>query len=143
MFMQLRALDISDYEEVFALWQGTPGIGLNEADEKGEIARYLARNPGMSFVAVEGTRIIGAVLCGHDGRRGFIHHMVVRPECRKSGCGRALEQAALNALAREGIEKCHLFVKKENALGKSFWERLGWQERADLYTFSHDVKMPE
>lgn len=137
--MLIRKMTISDYEEVYSIWSGMPGIGLSDADERGAIGKYLLRNPGMSFVAVEEGKIIGAVLCGHDGRRGYLHHMVVAPSCRKKGTGRALAQAALDALSREGIAKCHLFVKKGNALAESFWSAVGWQRRDDLLIFSCDV----
>lgn len=137
--MHIRGFAMSDYDEVYSLWNGMPGIGLSDADERGAIEKYLHRNPGMSFVAVDAGRIVGAVLCGHDGRRGYLHHMVVAPSCRQKGTGRALAQAALDALFREGITKCHLFVKKGNALAGSFWSAVGWQRRDDLLIFSANV----
>ncbi len=138
--MHIREFVIADYDAVYDLWEGMPGIGLSQADDRCEIGKYLARNPGMSFVAVEGDGIVGAVLCGHDGRRGYIHHMAVDPAFRGRGAGRALFRAASDALAREGIAKCHLFVKKGNALAESFWTALGWQRRDDLLMFSYDIE---
>jgi ribosomal protein S18 acetylase RimI-like enzyme len=135
----LRAMTIDDYDAVLALWKAAEGVGLSEADEQPAIARYLNRNPGMSFVACDSRRIIGAVLCGHDGRRGYLHHMVVAPQYRRQGLGRQLAERCLAALAAEGIDKCHLFIFGGNAAGAAFWKRIGWTERTDLAILSKQV----
>ena len=137
--MVIAEMSIADYEEVYALWAATQGIGLSAADERDAITRYLARNPGMSFVARdEQGRLAGAVLCGHDGRRGFLHHLAVRPDCRGHGTGRALAERCLAALSKEGITKCHLFVYGANQGGRAFWEKIGWNERTTLVIMSVD-----
>lgn len=135
--MQINEMTLADYDEVYALWQATEGVGLSSADSREAIGRYLARNPGMSFVARgEQGELVGTVLCGHDGRRGFLHHLAVKADCRRQGAGRALVECCLSVLAAEGIEKCHLFVYKDNHSGRAFWEKIGWEERTTLVIMS-------
>ena len=131
--VSIRLMETGDYDQVYALWLSTPGMGLNSIDDTREgIARYLQRNPATSFVAeVEGA-IVGVILCGHDGRRGLIHHTAVKPELRRRGVGKALWDAAADALKQEGITKAWLVVKQENELGNAFWEQLGFENRLDL-----------
>ena len=123
---QIEPMRIEDFEAVFDLWQRTEGIGLNESDSKEQIAAYLDRNPGLSFVARKGSQVIGAGLCGHDGRRGYLHHLAVEKGFRRQGVGRNLVEACLTQLARHGILKCNLFVFAENGSGEAFWFRNGW-----------------
>jgi N-acetylglutamate synthase len=131
---------MTDYEDVLLLWQASEGVGLSEADAPARICSYLERNPELSFVAREGTLLAGAVLCGHDGRRGFIHHLAVHPSYRRRGLGRRLVEQCLHALADAGIDKCHLFVFHKNIGAVAFWERLGWQQRLDLITMSRRLE---
>ncbi len=137
---QIRPFHIDDYDAVFALWRETEGVGLSQADERPAIARYLDRNPGLSFVATMHSRIIAAVLCGHDGRRGFIHHLAVQAEYQKQGIGQALVERCVDALRQEGIDKCHLFVYATNANARTFWRRLDWQPRDDLVLMSKMIR---
>ena len=123
---------ISDYDRVYALWKKAEGIGLGESDAREAIARFLKRNPNLSVVATAGRRIVGAILCGHDGRRGYLHHLVVSPRLRRKGLGRRLVAVCLDKLHSEGIPKCNLFVFASNASGKAFWRRIGWTVRSDL-----------
>jgi putative acetyltransferase len=122
-------MTLADHDEVIALWRATEGIGLTVSDEREAIGAYLTRNPGMSFVAVAGGRIVGAVLGGHDGRRGYLHHLAVTPTWRRRGIGRALVEAALKAA---GMLKCNLFLYAHNESGQTFWEKQGWAAREDL-----------
>jgi ribosomal protein S18 acetylase RimI-like enzyme len=122
-----------DYDSVYDLWNGTPGVGLNSIDDsRAGIEKYLRRNPSSCFVAHEGGALAGVILSGHDGRRGMIYHMTVRPEFRRTGVGRALVSAALDALRGEGITKVMLVAMKTNETGNSFWEALGFTKRDDL-----------
>jgi ribosomal protein S18 acetylase RimI-like enzyme len=100
---------------------------------------YLARNPGMSFVACDGGRVVGAVLCGTDGRRGYLHHLAVAAPDRQRGLGRALVQRCLDALAAAGITKCHLFVFAPNIPARNFWTRIGWRLREDIVVMSRQM----
>lgn len=126
----------SDHAAAYALWQRTPGVGLSDADSPEAIAAFLARNPGLSFVACERGDLVGTILCGHDGRRGLIHHLVVSPAQRRQGLGRALLGRALAGLRTAGIGKCHLMVFRTNAEGAAFWRRVGATERVELALFS-------
>ena len=125
-----------DIPAALALWQGLPGIGLRDADSPPALARFLRRNPGLSFVAVAGGELVGVSLAGHDGRRGYLHHVAVRPDCRKRGTGRRLVEACVGALKAEGIEKVNFWVKADNAAGLAFWNRLGGRERTDIVVVS-------
>jgi ribosomal protein S18 acetylase RimI-like enzyme len=132
----------ADYDDVWALWRSAPGIGLSEADERGAIERYLLRNPGMSFVARADGRLAGAVLCGHDGRRGYLHHLAVDPAFRGRGLGRQLVARCLAGLHAAGVAKCHLFVRRSNPAAAGFWRRSGWEERIDIRMFSRSEPDP-
>ncbi|MDR3051877.1 MAG: GNAT family N-acetyltransferase [Oscillospiraceae bacterium] len=133
--MKIRKFKIDDYDAVYALWRRTSGMGLNDVDDSREgIARYLKRNPHTCFVAdaEDECGIIGVIMSGHDGRRGFIHHTCVASEIRHSGIGTRLVDAALEALRAEGITKVALVVFGRNGGGNAFWERLGFTARPDL-----------
>lgn len=131
--MNIRLMSIADYENVYDLWLRTPGMGLNTTDDSREgIARYLQRNPNTCFVAEDGDRVVGVILSGHDGRRGFIHHTAVLSAYRNRGIGRALVDRALAALEAEGIHKVALVVFERNEDGNAFWEKLGFTVREDL-----------
>ena len=132
--MNIRPMSIADYNQLRALWLSTPGMGLNDLDDSREgIARFIARNPSTSFVATENDfDVIGAIMCGHDGRRGYIYHTCVRADRQDEGIGRALVEAALDALKAEGIHKVALVVFDRNEKGNAFWEKLGFTTREDL-----------
>lgn len=131
--MNIRLMQIDDYPAVYALWLATPGMGLNDVDDSSEgIAKFLARNPHTCFVAQEQDKVVGVIMCGHDGRRAFIYHLAVAQDCRRRGIGRALPDAALRALEKEGIAKAALVVFARNAQGNAFWEKCGFDNRPDL-----------
>ena len=123
-----------DYDQLHALWLATPGMGLNDLDDSREgVARFIARNPRTCFVATEkGFDVIGAIMCGHDGRRGYIYHTCVRADRQGEGVGRALVEAALDALNAEGIHKVALVVFARNEKGNAFWARMGFTAREDI-----------
>jgi ribosomal protein S18 acetylase RimI-like enzyme len=129
---EVLAMQIADFEEVEQLWRNTPGVGLNESDTRPNIALFLERNPKMSFVARNGGSLVAAVLCGHDGRRGYLHHLAVAQEHRGLGLGKSLLNHCLDQLARLGILKCNIFVYANNAEGEAFWIHHGWEKRSDL-----------
>jgi ribosomal protein S18 acetylase RimI-like enzyme len=136
--IEYSALTMADYPEVIALWEGMPGIGLSSADSPEAIARYLNRNPGVSFVARKDGKVIGAVLGGHDGRRGYLQHLAVVPGSRHHGVGKTLVEKCLGALNKQGIKRCHIFVYSNNETGLKFWEYAGWFRRDNLLIMSHD-----
>lgn len=132
----IRSFHPSDHVAAMALWRSTPGVGLSDADERAPMERFLARNPGLSFVAVDGPGLLGTILCGHDGRRGLIHHLVVSPAARRQGLGRRLLAAGLQALRAQGIAKCHLLVFRDNREGLAFWRGVSAVERVELALYS-------
>ena len=127
-----RIMNIDDYEAAYALWIKC-GNGLNDKDDSREgIDKYLKRNPRTSFVAIIDEKVVGVILCGHDGRRGIIQHACVSPECRRMGIGAELVNLALTALKEEGINKVLLVAFKKNEKGNAFWESQGFTLRDDL-----------
>lgn len=130
---RFRPLGLADYDEVRALWERSSGIGLNESDTREAIALFLERNPGLSRVALapDGT-IAGAVLSGHDGRRGYLHHLAVDESHRRRGLGSRLVEQALQDLRALGIPKTNIYLFADNAAGRAFWLREGWSVRDDL-----------
>lgn len=131
--MEIRKLTIDDYNEIYDFWISTPGMGLNDIDDsKVGIDKYLKRNPNTCFVAIISNKIVGAILSGHDGRRGYIYHTAISVACRNRGIGNALLNSALAALYDEGISKVALVVFKNNKIGNMFWEHTGFNTREDL-----------
>ena len=137
--ISIQTMSIEDYARVIGLWRSMDGVGLSAADEKESIAKYLDRNPGMSFTARVNGKIVGAVLAGHDGRRGYLHHLAVQPLYGRQGLGRALVRAALVSLEREGIQKCHIFIFADNETGRAFWKKTGFDLRDDLIIMSENI----
>ena len=136
MSVVIREMTIEDYDAVLALWQVSEGVGLSDADSEESIGLYLDRNPGLSFVAHGGKHLVGAVLCGHDARRGYIHHLAVSKPHRRQGLGRALVERCLTALRQDGIDKCHIFVFADNQDTIAFWKSIGWTQRVELVVMS-------
>lgn len=132
-------MDISDYSDVIKLWSMTESMALRDADSQENIGRYLKRNPGLSFVALNETSIVGAVLVGTDGRRGYVQHLAVSLLLRGQGIGRQLLSHSINALSQQGIEKTHLFVANENTGAQRLYEKLGWFARDEVRMFSYNA----
>jgi N-acetylglutamate synthase len=139
MNLEYSEFNMNDYGEAIALWHSSEGIGLSAADSPVRIATYLARNPGLSFVARVGETLVGAVLCGHDGRRGYLHHLAVDPVWRGKGIGQTLVKHCLSALSAHGIDKCHIFVIASNQSGRDFWQKIGWKERPEIVLMSRET----
>jgi putative acetyltransferase len=130
--IDILPMGLADFHQVVDLWQNTEGVGLNESDSRSNIESYLNRNPGMSFVARNGEQLVGAVLCGHDGRRGYLHHLAVARSHRGQKIGKQLVEACLRRLAADGILKCNIFLYSNNTSGELFWSSNGWNKRDDL-----------
>lgn len=139
--VRFRLMGIDDYDAVIALWQGVEGLRLRDADSREGIERYLLRNEGLSFLAEipssgSGRKVVGTVMAGHDGKRGYLQHLCVSAECRRQSIGARLTTLSLDALAKEGILKTYLFALNKNAAGQDYWRGRGWQERNDFSVFS-------
>jgi ribosomal protein S18 acetylase RimI-like enzyme len=137
--MTIDELHITDYEEAYALWSRTEGMGLSTADQRGPIERFLRRNPGLSTAARDDGLLVGTVMAGHDGRRGYLYHLAVDPAHRTRGVGRAVVARSLERLQAEGIERCLIFVFATNAAGQAYWRAVGWDERSDIRIYSKDL----
>ena len=132
----IRPMTMADYDGVIALMHQTPGVSVREADSRDAIERYLLRNPGLSFVAEDGAALVGCIMSGHDGRRGYLQHLLVVPAYRERGVASALIEACLAGLESIGILKSHIDVLATNETGQRFWARRGWMLRTDLRRYS-------
>lgn len=131
--MNIRVMTIEDYEQVYQLWLSCEGMGLNDVDDsEAGIERFLIRNPRTCFVAEENGKIVGVIMSGNDGRRGYIYHTAVAPEQRHKGIATALVNTAVSTLKSLGIYKIALVVFERNADGNAFWEKMGFSSRDDL-----------
>ena len=130
---EIRVMTIDDYDAVYKLWQSIHGFGIRSIDDSREgVERFLKRNPTTSVVAVVNKQIVGAILCGHDGRRGCFYHVCVKEGFRKRGIGKTMAVACMMALRKEHINKVNLIAFKTNSLGNHFWQGAGWTFRKDL-----------
>ena len=135
--MLYRCMQISDYDPVMRLWQTCEGLSLRDADSQAGIEKYLARNPGLSFVAQKGPQIVGSIMAGHDGKRGYIQHLAVAEEARKRGVASKLVEHCLEALKAQGIVKSHVHVLEHNESGRHFWSDRGWMHRSEIVMYSY------
>lgn len=129
----LRVMQIEDYEQIYKLWMTIDGFGIRTIDDSYEgVERFIKRNPTTSVVAECDGKIVGAILCGHDGRRGCLYHVCVHKEYRKRGIGKAMVVFCMKALQAEQINKVSLIAFKSNVVGNAFWKSAGWTFREDL-----------
>ena len=131
--MKIRQMKIEDYEEVYHLWKRIRGFGIRSMDDSREgVERFLKRNPTTSVVAEEDGKIVGAILCGHDGRRGCLYHVCVDEAYRRHGIGKAMVVKTMEALKEERINKVCLIAFTSNDIGNAFWNTIGWTKREDM-----------
>jgi len=126
--IKTREFSISDYDAALELWQRVEGLEIAEGDDREGIAYFLARNPGLSRVATDGTAMVGVALCGHDGRRGYIYHLAVDPAYQSRGLGKCLMDESLDGLRQLGLKRALILVANDNPRGRKFWSRHGWEE---------------
>lgn len=133
MSILIREMVPEDYDRIYELWMSIEGFGIRSIDDSKEgVTRFLRRNPTTSVVAEQNGRIVGSVLCGHDGRTGFFYHVCVAKDYRKHGVGHRMAHFAMKALQAEGINKVSLVAFKSNAVGNEFWQGVGWNRRDDF-----------
>ncbi len=131
--MTVREMTIEDYEGVYALWMSIKGFAIRSLDDSREgVGRFLRRNPDMSVVALEEGKIVGSILCGHDGRRGCLYHVCVHENYRMRGIGKTMVVHCMEALEKEGVSKVSLIAFTQNDIGNAFWKEIGWTKREDL-----------
>lgn len=137
--VELREFRETDYDAVLALWKKSAGVEVAEGDDRKSVGRYLQRNAGLSRVAVKDGRIVGAVLCGHDGRRGVLYHLAVAREFQDQGIGRRIVTGCLTALREQGLERAIILVGKDNPSGRRFWRAAGFEEISGAIAFGCDL----
>jgi N-acetylglutamate synthase len=137
--IKFRPVTPSDFEEVVALWRRCEGVEVAEGDDKESFIRYLDRNPGLSFAATIDAEIVGAALCGHDGRRGLVYHLAVAPEYRGQGLGAKILEMGLSGLRQCGIARVIILVAKDNSLGREFWISQGFENIAGALPLGADL----
>ncbi|MBT4035464.1 MAG: GNAT family N-acetyltransferase [Candidatus Marinimicrobia bacterium] len=135
--VKYREMIPGDHQTLHKIWKNTAGLTIRKADSFEGFTAFLKRNPGLSFVVESQDRILGGILGGHDGRFGSIHHLVVLPEFRNQGIGKKLVSLSLERIESAGIEKCHIFINKDNRAGVNFWKNLDWVERIELTMASY------
>ncbi|MCM1087718.1 MAG: GNAT family N-acetyltransferase [Muribaculaceae bacterium] len=129
----IRTMTIEDYDEVRSLWLSIKGFGIRSVDDSREgVEAFLKRNPLTSVVDIEDGKVVGSILCGHDGRRGCLYHVCVAKDYRMRGIGKAMVVFCMNALKKENINKVSLIAFTKNDIGNAFWRRIGWTKREDL-----------
>ena len=141
--MNIREMKIEDYEKVFALWKSIKGFGIRSVDDSKEgIERFLKWNPGLSVVAEQDGEIVGAILCGSDGRRGCLYHVCVHKDYRRQGIGKTMVIWCMEKLKELQINKVSLIAFTKNDVGNAFWKEIGWTKREDLnyYDFTLNEK---
>ena len=139
----IRAMTIEDYDGVYDLWRKIRGFGIRSVDDSYEgIKRFLERNRGFSIVAIEADKVVGSILCGHDGRRGCFYHVCVDADYRRRGIGHSMVVMAMEALRKEKINKVSLIAFAKNDVGNAFWNQISWEHRQDLnyYDFTLNEK---
>jgi ribosomal protein S18 acetylase RimI-like enzyme len=135
-----RSFRISDYEAAVELWTRVPGVEISEGDAREDISLYLKRNPDLSRVAEDRGRLIGAALCGEDGRRGYIYHLAIDPDYQQQGLARRLVSECLERLAAKGLQRALIIVADDNPRGRAFWERCGWEEVSGTKLMGIDLR---
>ena len=139
----VRVMTIEDYDQVKELWNSIKGFGIRSMDDSREgVARFLKRNPTTSVVAEEDGKVVGAILCGHDGRRGCLYHVCVHKDYRMRGIGKSMVAFAMEALKKEEINRVSLIAFTKNDIGNAFWKEIAWTKREDLnyYDFTLNEK---
>jgi ribosomal protein S18 acetylase RimI-like enzyme len=139
MSIEILPMAVDDLEAVAVVWNATEGVGMNESDGPEQLRGFLDRNPGLSLIARDGSRLVGAVLCGHDGRRGFLYHLAVLPEYRNRGLGRAMVERCLKSLSMLGLLRCNILIYVDNHSGEQFWKKAGWYDRSELKLLQRDI----
>ena len=134
-----REFSIADYDAAVEIWQRVEGVEIAEGDDRKGVAAFLAQNPGLSRVAIDGPAIVGVALCGHDGRRGHIYHLAVDPPYQGRGLGKRLLNECLDGLRRAGLERAIILVASDNPRGREFWKRCGWEEIPGAIPLGIDV----
>ena len=134
-----REFSTDDYDAAFLLWHRVEGLEIAEGDDREDVAQFVTRNPGLSRVAFDSSKLVGVAMCGHDGRRGHIYHLAVDPAYRRYGLGKRLVQECLDGLRRVGVIRAIILVADNNLGGAEFWKRSGWEDIPGAIAMGIDV----
>ncbi|MCJ8328288.1 MAG: GNAT family N-acetyltransferase [Campylobacterales bacterium] len=137
--MQIQAMLISHYQDLMNLLNLSSAIVIRESDSYESIKRYLNRNPDLNFIIKDKNEIIACIMCGHDGKRGYIQHLYVKEDYRKQGIAQNLFNKCVNSLKEIEIYKSHIFVLKDNDAANEFWEKNNWKLRLDINMYSYNT----
>ena len=140
--MRVSRLTIDDYDKATSFWKETVGIGIACVESRERMTSFLKRNPNLSFKLSDSDAIVGTVLCGHDGTRGYLHHLALAASYRGQGMGQRMVDKSLGELRRLGISKCHFFIDSHNGEGDELWKTLNWSEQREVKVYSHDIELP-
>ena len=132
MSYKILPYTMDHYDEIYDLWTQTEGIGISECDSRQGIEKLFKKNPDMSFVAIDNDKIVAGIMASHDGRRGCLYHLAVKPQYRRLGLGKELVKKSLNALKKDGIDRCYIVVFANNEQGKQFWRSIDWKIREEI-----------
>ena len=136
MSAELRTMKCEDYDQLYALWTRIKGFGIRSIDDtRANVERFLRRNPATSVVAVADGKVVGGILCGHDGRQASFYHVCVDPDYRRQGIGKRMVVFAMEALRQEEINKISLVAYKRNDIGNVFWNTIGWTRQVDMHYY--------
>lgn len=142
MVMKLSKLTVEDYDRAAAFWKETAGLGTVCIESREQFATFLQRNPGLSFKLADQEAIVGTVLCGHDGTRGYLHHIALALPYRGQGMSKMLVDKSLEELRSTGIRRCHFFIDPMNGEGERMLPTLEWTEERGVKVFTHDIELP-
>ena len=134
--VKLREFDLSDWNAAWNLWEKELGKSNDESWQKDKVEAFLRHNPGLSFAAEIDGKLSGTVMCGFDGRRGYIYHLAVTESEKRKGIGSALIKLAMAKLKDAGADKVHLMIFVENACALAFYNKMGFQNREDITLMS-------
>jgi len=132
---RIRSMEATDYSDLVRLWSEFSGNTMTGADRPEGFREFLARNGRFCCTAEEEGHVVGSVMAGSDGRRGYVYHLAVAPDRQGEGLGRMLMERAEESLREAGIEKAHLFIYADNP-AIDFYSRVGWHLREDIEVMS-------
>lgn len=133
--MKIENFTMESYELVVDLWIKS-GISVGSTDTREELERMLQRNPNLFLIGKINNSVIGVVMGGFDGRRGYVHHLTIDPDYQRRGYGKIIMADLIEKFRKIGVHKIHLFIEKYNKDVVEFYRNLGWEIRDDLIMMS-------
>jgi ribosomal protein S18 acetylase RimI-like enzyme len=122
---------LSDYDLIVSLWREA-GLVLRPGDDLDSIRLKLQRDPDLFLVAREGSEVVGSVMGGWDGRRGWIYHLAVRPLRQRQGIAKALIRELESRLVGKGAKRVNAQIYESNTASIRFFNACGYETRPDL-----------